>query len=233
MGNQPNITIKSVGRENLIKNKQVTNKLKTSNNINFFLDMIAFPEEEKLIVSTPQNLIIFESITFKIIQSLEIKGLKVLQNLNNNKNDIRNRANRIYSFFASKGGSYASIHLFSINFNDYTVYTKEIIHKHVPKLCFLNFFELSTDLMVIAFNKGTIMIFDEPQNLFENYSNDNNLIDDSNIENNNYININNYKRNINNNNYNNERNSIENNNFPSSSKNNPIDKERQIFKFKN
>ena len=233
MGNQPNITIKSVGRENLIKNKQVTNKLKTSNNINFFLDMIAFPEEEKLIVSTPQNLIIFESITFKIIQSLEIKGLKVLQNLNNNKNDIKNRANRIYSFFASKGGSYASIHLFSINFNDYTVYTKEIIHKHVPKLCFLNFFELSTDLMVIAFNKGTIMIFDEPQNLFENYSNDNNLIDDSNIENNNYININNYKRNINNNNYNNERNSIEDNNFPSSSKNSPIDKERQIFKFKN
>ena len=117
--------------------------------------MISFPEEEKLIVSTPQKLIVFETLTFKVIQTLEIQNLKVLQNINKNKNDLKNRANRIYSFFASKGGSYASIHLFSINFNDYTVFTKEIIHKHMPKYCFLNFFELSCNLIVIAFNKGT------------------------------------------------------------------------------
>ena len=46
MGNQNNINIKSVGKENLINTKSVTNRVKTSNNINFFLDMIAFPEEE-------------------------------------------------------------------------------------------------------------------------------------------------------------------------------------------
>ena len=238
MGNQPNITIKSVGRENLIKNKSVTNKLKTSNNINFFLDMISFPEEEKIIVSTPQNLIVFETITFKVIETLEIKNLKVLQNLKNKK-DFKNKANRIYSFFASKGGSYASVHLFSINFNDYTVFTKEIIHKNMPKHCFLNFFELSTNLIVIAFNKGTIMVFDEPENLFENY--DENILErdlkSTEIARSQIYNLymnDNYNKNKFNLNgedhYDESRNSLDNN---IQIKNNPIEKERQVFKFKN
>ena len=37
----------------------------------------------------------------------------------------------------------------------------------MPKYYFLNFFVLSTDLIVLAFNKGTIMIFDEPNILIE------------------------------------------------------------------
>ena len=164
MGNKNNVTFDSVKKENLINAKAVTNKIKTSNNTNFFYDMLAFPEEEKIIVSTPKNLMIFETITFKLIQTLEIKNLKVLQNIHKN---FDNKIDRIYSFYASKEGTYASIILLSINFNDYTIDTKEIIRKHMPKYYFINFFVLSTDLIVLAFNKGTIMIFDEPNVLIE------------------------------------------------------------------
>jgi hypothetical protein len=228
MGNQNNINITSVSKENLINRKSVTNKVKTSNNINFFLDMLAFPEEEKIIVSTPQSLMIFESITFKLIQTLEITNLKVLQNINKNKN-IKNGIDRIYSFYASKGGSWACIYLYQINFNDYTIYTQEIIRKHMPKYYFLNFFPLSTNLIVIAFNKGTIMIFDEPNISENNECNDNNSLIDSNINNdNNYIN------NINNG-YKFNKNKKKNNSNDNKSyyKKYPIEKERQLFKFKN
>ena len=55
-------------------------------------------------------------------------------------------------------------------------------------------------MIVITFNKGTMLIFDEPNNLFENE--DENLIDDegniTNNEINNNINNNNYINNINN-----------------------------------
>ena len=159
MGNKDILTTNPSINENLINKKSVTNRIKTSTNINFFYDMLVFPEEEKMIVSTPKELMVFESITFKLIQTLEIKNLKVLQNKPINDN---NKIEHIYPFYASKEGSYASIILLSINFNDYTIDTKEIIRKHMPKYYFLNFFVLSTNLIIIAFNKGTIMIFDEP-----------------------------------------------------------------------
>ena len=241
MGNQNNINLTSVGKGSLINSKSVTNKVKTSNNINFFLDMIPFPEEEKILVSTSQNLMIFESITFKLIQTLEITDLKVLQPIKSNKIDLKNGIDRTYSFYASKGGSWACIFLIRINFNDYTIYTKEIIRKHMPKYYFLNFFELSSQFIVIAFNKGTIMIFEEP-NIIEN---DDNLIDDDTISENvnntnfkNNININNdnNNNNFNKNNINNSTNYLNNNDDEyniSQMKNIPIEKERQIFKFKN
>ena len=161
MGNNNNVIMNSVKKENLINTKTVTNRIKTTNNINFFYDMLPFPEEEKLIVSTPKELMIFESITFKLIQTLEIKNLKILQNLPKSKSYLNNPKDHLYSFYASKEGSYTSIILLSINFNDYTIDSKEIIRKHMPKYYFLNFFVLSSDLIVIAFNKGTIMIFDD------------------------------------------------------------------------
>ena len=237
MGNQNNINIKSVGKENLINTKSVTNRVKTSNNINFFLDMLVFPEEEKILVSTSQNLMVFETITFKLIQTLEIKNLKVLQKINH---DIKDDLGRTYFFYASKGGSWASINLFRINFNDYTIFTKEIIRKHMPKHDFLNFCVLSSQMVVFAFNKGTIMIFDEPKNIFGDSliddetinKNDNNIINNdifsNNINNNLFNNSNNNDINNENNN-NNKSNDINNN----TKKNIPIEKERQVFKFKN
>ena len=237
MGNQNNINIQSVGKENLINTKSVTNRVKTSNNINFFLDMLVFPEEEKILVSTSQNLMVFETITFKLIQTLEIKNLKVLQKINN---DIKDDLGRTYFFYASKGGSWASINLFRINFNDYTIFTKEIIRKHMPKHDFLNFCVLSSQMVVFAFNKGTIMIFDEPKNIFGDSliddetinKNDNNIINNdifsNNINNNLFNNSNNNDINNENNN-NNKSNDINNN----TKKNIPIEKERQVFKFKN
>ena len=232
MGNQNNINISPLIKENLINKKSVTNKIKLANNINFFLDMLVFPEEEKMIVSTPQSLMIFESITFQLIQTLEITNLKVLQKINKNKNNIniKDGIDRTYSFFASKGGSWACIYLCQIDFSDYTFFTQEIIRKHMPKYYFLNFFELSTNLIVMAFNKGIIMIFDEPKYLTENSElNNNSLIDSSDIKEDNYIN------NINNNckkiNKKNSKNNINNN--KSNYKKNPIETERQLFKFKN
>ena len=163
MGSQ-SITTTTLKKENLINTKKVTNKIKTSNNMNFFYDMLAFPEEEKIIVSTPKYIIIFESITFKLIKTLEIKNLKVLQKIDKS---IDSKIDRIYSFYASKEGTYASIILLSINFNDYTIDTKELIRKHMPKYYFINFFVLSINLIILAFNKGTIMIFDEPNILID------------------------------------------------------------------
>lgn len=160
MGNKNNVIMNSIKKENLINTKSVTNRLKTTNNINFFYDMIPFPEEEKIIVSTPKQLMIFESIAFKLIHTLEIKNLKILQNLPKSKSYMNNPKAHIYSFYASKEGSSTSIILLTINFNDFTIETKEIIRKHMPKYYFLNFFVLSSDLIVIAFNKGTLMIFD-------------------------------------------------------------------------
>ena len=167
MGNKNNVIVNSVKKENLINTKSVTNRLKTTNNINFFYDMIPFPEEEKIIVSTPKQLMIFESIAFKLIHTLEIKNLKILQNLPKSKSYMNNPKAHIYSFYASKEGSSTSIILLTINFNDFTIETKEIIRKHMPKYYFLNFFVLSSDLIVIAFNKGTLMIFDNRNNLID------------------------------------------------------------------
>ena len=240
MGNENNVNIKSVRKENLINTKSVTNKIKTSNSINFFLDILTFPEEEKILVSSTQSLMVFESITFKLIQTLEIKNLKILQNINKNKKDINNGKNGIYSFYASKGDSWACIYLIEINFNDYTISTIEIIRKHMPKYYFLNFFELSNNLVVIAFNKGTIMIFDEPNIIKENHYilNDINNNNYSNNSNNNKKFINNNFNNINNHFINNmqEQNSNKINNSEEkiyNSKKSIIQKERQIFKFKN
>ena len=185
MGNQNNINFKSVAKENLINKKSVTNRIKTSNNINFFLDILTFPEEEKILVSSTQSLMIFESLTFKLIQTLEIKNMKILQKINKNKRGIKYGEDKIYSFYGSKGGSWACIQLIEINFNDFTISTKEIIRKHMPKYYFINFFELSNNFIIIAFNKGTIMIFDEPNIINESIT-DNNIV--NNINNNNYIN---------------------------------------------
>ena len=212
MGNKNNINLKSVKKENLINSKTVTNRLKTSNPINFFLDMIAFPEEEKILVSTPQNIIVFESTTFNLIKTLEIKNFKVLHKLKKNEKG----ADRTYSFYGSKGGSWASIYYISINFNDYTIFTKEIIRKHMPKYYFLNSFLLSTNLIVIAFNKGTIMIFDEPE-----LNNNNKLNHDNEFnEENNINNVNNV-------------NDEDNNNNDSNNMQLPMEKEKQILKYKN
>ena len=240
MGNQNNINFKSVAKENLINKKSVTNRIKTSNNINFFLDILTFPEEEKILVSSTQSLMIFESLTFKLIQTLEIKNMKILQKINKNKRGIKYGEDKIYSFYGSKGGSWACIQLIEINFNDFTISTKEIIRKHMPKYYFINFFELSNNFIVIAFNKGTIMIFDEPNIINESIT-DNNIV--NNINNNNYINnINNnndlINRNFNNNHFINnvQKNNIEENTVKDkiyNYKKSPIEKERQIFKFKN
>ena len=99
----------------------------------------------------------------------------------------------------------------------------------MPKYYFLNFFPLSTNLIVIAFNKGTIMIFDEPNISENNECNDNNSLIDSNINNdNNYINnINNGYKFVKNKK---KKNSNDNKSYY---KKYPIEKERQLFKFKN
>ena len=236
MGNQNNINFKSVAKENLMNKKSVTNRIKTSNNINFFLDILTFPEEEKILVSSTQSLMIFESLTFKLIQTLEIKNMKILQKINKNKRGIKYGEDKIYSFYGSKGGSWACIQLIEINFNDFTISTKEIIRKHMPKYYFINFFELSNNFIIIAFNKGTIMIFDEPNIINESIT-DNNIV--NNINNNNYINnINNNNDLINNNHFINnvQKNNIEENTVKDkiyNYKKSPIEKERQIFKFKN
>ena len=240
MGNQNNINFKSVSKENLINKKSVTNRIKTSNNINFFLDILTFPEEEKILVSSTQSLMIFESLTFKLIQTLEIKNMKILQKINKNKRGIKYVEDKIYSFYGSKGGSWACIQLIEINFNDFTISTKEIIRKHMPKYYFINFFELSNNFIIIAFNKGTIMIFDEPNIINESIT-DNNIVND--INNNNYINNINNNNDLINNNFNNnhfinneQKNNIEENTVKDkiyNYKKSPIEKERQIFKFKN
>ena len=240
MGNQNNINFKSVSKENLINKKSVTNRIKTSNNINFFLDILTFPEEEKILVSSTQSLMIFESLTFKLIQTLEIKNMKILQKINKNKRGIKYGEDKIYSFYGSKGGSWACIQLIEINFNDFTISTKEIIRKHMPKYYFINFFELSNNFIIIAFNKGTIMIFDEPNIINESIT-DNNIVND--INNNNYINNINNNNDLINNNFNNnhfinneQKNNIEENTVKDkiyNYKKSPIEKERQIFKFKN
>ena len=240
MGNQNNINFKSVAKENLINKKSVTNRIKTSNNINFFLDILTFPEEEKILVSSTQSLMIFESLTFKLIQTLEIKNMKILQKINKNKRGIKYGEDKIYSFYGSKGGSWACIQLIEINFNDFTISTKEIIRKHMPKYYFINFFELSNNFIIIAFNKGTIMIFDEPNIINESIT-DNNIVND--INNNNYINNINNNNDLINNNFNNnhfinneQKNNIEENTVKDkiyNYKKSPIEKERQIFKFKN
>ena len=48
----------------------------------------------------------------------------------------------------------------------------------MPKYYFLNFFVLSSDLIVLAFNKGTLMIFDDRNILID----DDEENDDKNIE---------------------------------------------------
>jgi hypothetical protein len=94
-------------------------------------------------------------------------------------------------------------------------------------------------LIVIALNKGTIMVFDEPENLFENY--DENILERD-LKSSNFTISQTYNiymnDNYNNNNFNvngeehydEGRNTLDNN---IQIKNNPIEKERQVFKFKN
>ena len=160
MGNKNEVVINSIGKENFIQEKKLKGNLTVSSINNFFYDILPFPEEEKIILSSTKQITIVGFNPINIEKKLEIKNLKVLQR--NYKNVEKNKQH-IYSFYACKEGSYALIMSISINFNDYTFEIKEIIRKHMPKCYFLNFFVLSIDLIVIAFNKGTIMIFDKPE----------------------------------------------------------------------
>ena len=160
MGNKNEVVINSIGKENFIQEKKLKGNLKAPGNNNFFYDILPFPEEEKIILSSTKQITIVGFNPINIEKKLEIKNIKVLQR--NYKNVEKNKQH-IYSFYACKEGSYALIMSILINFNDYTFEIKEIIRKHMPKCYFLNFFVLSIDLIVIAFNKGTIMIFDKPE----------------------------------------------------------------------
>ena len=46
----------------------------------------------------------------------------------------------------------------------------------MPKYYFLNFYVLSTNLIIIGFNKGVITIFDEPDNFNLNYKENKEII---------------------------------------------------------
>ena len=165
MGNNNYVKCELIKRENLINTKSIT---KRNQAINFFYDMLTFPEEEKIIISTKQNLLLFETLEFKLIQTIEIKNLKVLQHANKKP---KNKNNRINYFYASKEENYALILLISINFRDYTIEKKEIIKKYMPKYYFLNFYILSNNLIIVGFNKGVITIFEEPDILNLNSDN--------------------------------------------------------------
>ena len=165
MGNNNYVKCELMKRENLINTKSITKRIQAKN---FFYDMLTFPEEEKIIISTKQNLLLFETLEFKLIQTIEIKNLKVLQHAHKKP---KNKNNRINYFYASKEENYALILLISINFRDYTIEKKEIIKKYMPKYYFLNFYILSTNLIIVGFNKGVITIFEEPEVLNLNSDN--------------------------------------------------------------
>ena len=165
MGNNNYVKCELMKRENLINTKSITKRIQAKN---FFYDMLTFPEEEKIIISTKQNLLLFETLEFKLIQTIEIKNLKVLQHANKKP---KNKNNRINYFYASKEENYALILLISINFRDYTIEKKEIIKKYMPTYYFLNFYILSTNLIIVGFNKGVITIFEEPDILNLNSDN--------------------------------------------------------------
>ena len=257
-----NVTLNSLKKTDFIQNKKLIKKLKTDDKQNFFLDILSFPENQRIIVSTPQNLLIFETIQFTLLEILDIRDLKILQPDNKSKKDDLIDENNC-SFYGTRGGTWATIQHFIINFEDYSIETKEIIRKHMPNNWLLNFLVLSTGLIVLAFNKGTLLIFDEPEsneNNNENIINDDNNKNDSNKNDNKNIITKPKKRNENandkkmNNLINNMYNSYTNNNpnsnindIKKSNNNNiqndliedenqlnagPISKEKQIFKFK-
>ena len=160
MGNNNNVTIETIKRENLINTKSIKEIIQADyNKKNFFYDMLTFPEEGKIIVSTKNNLSIVEIEGLKLVKKLEIKNLKIIQH-SHKKPKYKN--GKVYYFYASKEETYASILLMSINFKDYSFEKKEIIKRNMPKYYFLNFYVLSTNLIIIGFNKGVITIFDEP-----------------------------------------------------------------------
>ena len=160
MGNNNNVTLETIKRENLINTKSIKEIIQADyNKKNFFYDMLTFPEEGKIIVSTKNNLSIVEIEGLKLVKKLEIKNLKILQH-SHKKPKYQN--GKVYYFYASKEETYASILLMSINFKDYSFEKKEIIKRNMPKYYFLNFYVLSTNLIIIGFNKGVITIFDEP-----------------------------------------------------------------------
>ena len=165
MGNNNYVKCELMKRENLINTKSITKRIQAKN---FFYDMLTFPEEEKIIISTKQNLLLFETLEFKLIQTIEIKNLKILQHSHKKP---KNKNDRINYFYASKEENYALILLISINFRDYTIEKKEIIKKYMPKYYFLNFYILSTNLIIVGFNKGVITIFEEPDILNLNSDN--------------------------------------------------------------
>ena len=165
MGNNNYVKCELMKRENLINTKSITKRIQAKN---FFYDMLTFPEEEKIIISTKQNLLLFETLEFKLIQTIEIKNLKILQHAHKKP---KNKNDRINYFYASKEENYALILLISINFRDYTIEKKEIIKKYMPKYYFLNFYILSTNLIIVGFNKGLITIFEEPDILNLNLNN--------------------------------------------------------------
>ena len=72
MGNNNYVKCELMKRENLINTKSITKRIQAKN---FFYDMLTFPEEEKIIISTKQNLLLFETLEFKLIQTIEIKNL--------------------------------------------------------------------------------------------------------------------------------------------------------------
>ena len=57
MGNNNNVTLETIKRENLINTKSIKEIIQADyNKKNFFYDMLTFPEEGKIIVSTKNNL---------------------------------------------------------------------------------------------------------------------------------------------------------------------------------
>ena len=156
MGNNNYVKKELIKRENLINTKRITNIIQAKT---FFNDMLTFPEEKKIIISTKKHLLLSETEGFSVIQTIEIKNLKILQHAHKKP---ENKNEGVNYFYASKEENYVLILLISINFKDYTVEQKEIIRKDLPKYNFLNFYILSTNLIILGFNKGVITIFEEP-----------------------------------------------------------------------
>ena len=105
MGNNNNVTLETIKRENLINTKSIKEIIQADYNI-FFYDMLTFPEEGKIIVSTRNNLSIVEIEGLKLVKKLEIKNLKILQH-SHKKPKYKN--GKVYYFYASKEETYASI----------------------------------------------------------------------------------------------------------------------------
>ena len=246
-----NVSLSSLKKTDFIQNKKLLKKIKIENKQNFFLDILSFPENRRIIVSTPQNLLIYETVQFTLLETIDLRDLKILQPDNRFKKDELIDDNNC-SFYGTRGGTWATIQHFTLNFDDYSIETKEIVRKHMPNNWLLNFLVLSTGLIVLAFNKGTILIFDEPKPNEEEINNDNNKNNNTNKniitkpkkrnessqndkKMNNLINnmYNSYTNKNSNSIINNEKNNNDNQQDDLiDNENGPLSQEKQVFKFK-